>query len=145
MSYYIARTCSRPFDSVLADVDERLKGMGFCVLADIDVQATLKKKIGGEIPQYRVLVACNPRLAHEGLQLENKLGVLALCNVIVREAAKGQVEVACVDPITPLESTENAGLAVNAREVRRRLLNVLTAGSPSVRTPLAVSTQGHAS
>src|SRR5262245_271437 len=73
MSYYIARTCSRPFDSVLADVIERLNGMGFCVLADIDVQATLKKQIGSEIPQYRVLVTCNPRLANEGLQLENKL------------------------------------------------------------------------
>ena len=85
MTYYLATASSRPFDSVVANTIECLKAEGFGVLTDIDVQATLKSKIGVDVPKYRILGACNPQLAHEGLKLENKLGVLLPCNVIVRE------------------------------------------------------------
>jgi uncharacterized protein (DUF302 family) len=74
MSYYIA--VSGPFDSLIADVTGRLKTQGFGILSDIDVQATLKTKIGADIPKYRILGACNPRFAHEALKIEDKLGVL---------------------------------------------------------------------
>jgi uncharacterized protein (DUF302 family) len=130
MSYYIARTSSRPFDTVVADVIEHLKVEGFGVLTDIDVQATLKSKIGAEIPKYRILGACNPRFAHEALQLENKLGVLLPCNLIVREGADGRVEVASIDPVTAMERTGNPAMEATAHEVRRRLLNVLLAVAP---------------
>jgi len=127
MAYYIARTSARPFDAVVADVVERLKAEGFGVLTDIDVQATLKAKIGATMPKYRILGACNPAFAHEALQLENKLGVLLPCNVIVRETADGKVEVACVDPVVAMERTGNAALAPTAEEVRRRLASAIGA------------------
>lgn len=130
MSYYIAKTSSRAFDVVVADVVERLKAEGFGVLTDIDVQATLKSKIGAEMPKYRILGACNPHLAHEALKLENKLGVLLPCNVIVRETPDRHVEVASVDPVTAMERTGNPALASTAQEVRRRLLNTLSAVAP---------------
>jgi uncharacterized protein (DUF302 family) len=127
MGYYIARTSTRPFDAVVADVIERLKAEGFGVLTDIDVQATLKTKIGAEMPKYRILGACNPKFAHEALKLEDKLGVLLPCNVIVRETADGKVEVASVDPVTAMERTGNPALAPTAEEVRRRLASAIGA------------------
>lgn len=130
MGYYIARTSTRPFDTVVADVIERLKAEGFGVLTDIDVQATLKTKIGAEMPKYRILGACNPKFAHEALKLEDKLGVLLPCNVIVRETADGKVEVASVDPVTAMERTGNPALAPTAEEVRRRLASAIGAVAP---------------
>ncbi len=126
MSYYIARTVRKPFDSVITDVTARLKEQGFGLLTDIDVQATLKAKIGADVSRYRILGACNPHFAHEALKLEDKLGVLLPCNVIVRETADGQVEVASVDPVAAMERTGNPALAATAEEVRRRLTNALS-------------------
>jgi len=97
------------------------------VLTDIDVQATLKSKIGADMPKYRILGACNPRFAHEALKLEDKVGVLLPCNVIVRETADGRVEIASVDPVTAMERTGNPALAATADEVRRRLSSAITA------------------
>jgi uncharacterized protein (DUF302 family) len=127
MAYYISKICSRPFDTVVTDVIERLKAEGFGVLTDIDVQATLKAKIGADIPRYRILGACNPRLAHEGLKLENNLGVLLPCNVIVRETADRKVEVASVDPVNAMERTGNPALAATAEGVRQGLVRALDA------------------
>ena len=127
MSYYMAKVSSRPFEAVVADTIEQLKAEGFGVLTDIDVQATLKAKIGADLPKYRILGACNPKLAYGALQLEDKLGVLLPCNVIVRETAGGSVEVASVDPVTAMERTGNSQLASTAEEVRRRLSKALSA------------------
>ena len=125
MSYYISNTVKQPFDAVVADVTARLKENGFGLLTDIDVQATLKSKIGADIGKYRILGACNPRFAHEALQVEARLGVLLPCNVIVRETADGRVEVASVDPVVAMERTDNPALAPMAAEVRRLLTNAL--------------------
>ena len=125
MSYYLATTVTRPFDSVIAEVIERLKAEGFGVLTDIDVQATLKTKLGVDMPRYRILGACNPRYAHEALTIEDKLGVLLPCNVIVRESAEDHVEVASVDPVVAMERTGNPALARPALEVRRLLARVI--------------------
>ena len=121
MSYYIAKTVSGQFDVVVADITARLKAHGFGLLTDIDVQATLKAKIGADMAKYRILGACNPRFAHEALKLEDKLGVLLPCNVIVRETADGRVEIASIDPVASLERTENPALKASAEEVRRLL------------------------
>jgi uncharacterized protein (DUF302 family) len=126
VSYYISKIFSRPFDAVVADVTARLKEQGFGLLTDIDVQATLKSKIGVDIPKYRILGACNPRFAHEALQLEDKLGVLLPCNVIVRETEDRKVEVASVDPVVALERTGNVELRSTAEQVRRLLTKALT-------------------
>lgn len=130
MSYFIARISSRPFDAVVADVVNCLKAEGFGVLTDIDVQATMKAKIGAAMPKYRILGACNPQLAFDALKLENKLGVLLPCNVIVREATDHQVEVASVDPVNSMERTGNAALAGTAEQVRQKLARALSAVAP---------------
>ena len=121
MSYYISKTIDQPFDTVVADVTARLKEQGFGLLTDIDVQATLKSKVGADMGKYRILGACNPRFAHEALKMEDKLGVLLPCNVVVRETADKRVEVASVDPVAAMERTGNAALRSTAEEVRRLL------------------------
>ena len=121
MSYYLSRTVPLEFDTTVSRVKEALANEGFGVLTEIDVQATLKAKIGADLQGYRILGACNPALAYQGLQLEDKLGVLLPCNVIVRQAAPGRVEVAAIDPVTSMERTGNAQLASMAAEVRERL------------------------
>jgi uncharacterized protein (DUF302 family) len=122
MNYYISRLTDLPFDSAVAQTIERLKTQGFGVLTDIDIQATLKGKLGIEMRKYRILGACNPSFAHQALQLEDRLGVLLPCNVIVRETDDGKVEVASVDPVVAMEKTGNPLLVTTAQEVRRRLV-----------------------
>ncbi len=121
MSYYIARSVSMPFDAAVNETIAKLKDQGFGVLTDIDVQGTFKSKLGVDSPRYRILGACNPRLAHEALKAEERLGVLLPCNVIVRETREGKVEVAGVDPVEMMERTGNAGLRATAEQVRRLL------------------------
>ena len=125
MAYYISKSVRKPFDAVVADVTARLKEQGFGLLTDIDVQATLREKIGAQMDKYRILGACNPRFAHEALLREEKLGVLLPCNVIVRETADGGVEVASVDPVAAMERTGNPALRATAEEVRRLLASAI--------------------
>jgi uncharacterized protein (DUF302 family) len=125
VSYYLAATVDRPFEAVLAEIVERLKSEGFGVLTDIDIQAVLKAKLGVDMSRYRILGACNPQYAHEALNIEDKLGVLLPCNVIVRERPDGLIEVASVDPIVTMERTGNPALARPALEVRKRLAKVI--------------------
>ena len=126
MTYYISKTVDKPFDAVIADVTARLKEQGFGLLTDIDVQATLKAKIGADMGKYRILGACNPRFAHEALKIEDKLGVLLPCNVIVRETPDQRVEVASIDPVGAMERTGNPALRSTAEEVRRLLTNAVS-------------------
>jgi uncharacterized protein (DUF302 family) len=126
MGYYIAKTVSQPFETVVAEVTANLKEQGFGLLTDIDVQATLKSKIAAQMPRYRILGACNPRFAYEALQLEDKLGVLLPCNVIVRETEHGDVEVASIDPVSAMERTGNPALKSTAEEVRRLLSKAIS-------------------
>src|ERR1700674_1558312 len=126
MTYYISKTVDKPFDAVIADVTARLKEQGFGLLTDIDVQATLKAKIGADMGKYRILGACNPRFAHEALKIEDKLGVLLPCNVIVRETPDQRVEVASIDPVGAMERTGIPALRSTAEEVRRLLTNAVS-------------------
>ena len=121
MSYYLSRTVDAAFDEVVQRMAAALKEEGFGVLTDIDVQATLKSKLGADMPPYRILGACNPSFAHQALQIEDKLGVLLPCNVIVRDAGDGQTEVAAIDPVASMDRTGNPKLASIAEEVRVRL------------------------
>ena len=125
VAYYISRIVDLPFDAAVAAVTGRLKEHGFGLLSDIDVQATLKAKIGAEVGAYRILGACNPRFAHQALQIEDKLGVLLPCNVIVRETADGRVEIASIDPVGSMERTGNDALGPLALEVRRLLASAI--------------------
>ena len=125
MSYYLSRNVTAAFDEVVQRVTAALKEEGFGILTDIDVQATLKTKLGADMPSYRILGACNPSFAHQALQLEDKLGVLLPCNVILRDAGAGHTEVAAVDPVTSMDRTGNPKLAAVADEVRVRLLRAV--------------------
>ena len=125
MSYCIQTVTKRSFDQAVADVTAALAEEGFGVLSDIDVAATLKKKLNVDRPAYRILGACNPNFANQALQMESNLGVLLPCNVIVRQDEGGAVTVAAVDPIVQLGKTGNAALEPVAAQVRERLQRVV--------------------
>ena len=125
MSYYFAKTLKgRDFDDVVAHVTEALKAEGFGVLTQIDVRATLKKKIGADFHDYLILGACNPNLAHKALQAENKIGTMLPCNVIVQSVEDG-VEVAAIDPAASMMAVKNDELAAIAGDVRDRLARIV--------------------
>lgn len=121
VSYNLSRSLDLGLNMPISRVIAARKDKGFGILTDIDVQATLKAKIGADMPKYRVLAACNPRFAHQALQIEDKLGVLVPCNVIVRETADGKVEVAAIDPVSSMEHKGNTQLQGVARDVRPHL------------------------
>lgn len=121
MDYYFSTTLSRPFDEAVDAVTEALKAQGFGVLTTIDVRETLRRKLDVEFPRYTILGACNPRMAYKALQKEPRIGAMLPCNVIVRETAEGQVEVAAVDPVASMQAVENRELATVAMEVRAML------------------------
>jgi uncharacterized protein (DUF302 family) len=95
------------------------------VLTDIDVQETLKRKIGVDFRRYRILGACNPTMAHKALQAEDKIGTMLPCNVVVQELEDGAVEVAAIDPVASMQAVENPKLAETARAVREKLKAVV--------------------
>lgn len=125
MSYYISKTLSATFDEAVTRVTEALKTEGFGILTEIDVSATLKKKINVDYPAYRILGACNPALAHEALQLENKVGTMLPCNVVVRDVGNGKIEVAAIDPVASMQAIDNAALKQAASKVRAKLEKVI--------------------
>jgi uncharacterized protein (DUF302 family) len=98
---------------------------GFGVLTDIDVQATLKKKLDVSFRPYRILGACNPGMAHKALLAEDKIGTMLPCNVVVQELPSGKVEVSAVDPVASMQAVENPALAETAMKVREMLRQVI--------------------
>jgi uncharacterized protein (DUF302 family) len=125
MSYHFSKRLDGPFDQAVARVSEALKREGFGVLTDIDVSATLKAKLGEDFRPYRILGACNPQLAHQALQLEDKIGTMLPCNVVVQQHADGAVEVSAVDPVASMQAIQNPDLAEVAKEVQARLKRVV--------------------
>ncbi len=118
MAYYFSRTLDCPFDEAVRRATEALKAQGFGVLTEIDVQATFKTKIGVDFRPYRILGACNPKLAHEALSAEDKIGLMLPCNVIVQDAGGGRTEVAAIDPVASMQAVVNPGLGATAANVR---------------------------
>ncbi len=115
-----------PFEDVVTRTVEALAEQGFGILSDIDVKATLKKKLDVDFRQYRILGACNPPLAYQALTEEVDLGLLLPCNVIVYETGEGQCVVAAINPVKNLSIVGNADLEPVAEEVRKKLKTVLT-------------------
>jgi uncharacterized protein (DUF302 family) len=115
------------FDHAIEQVTQALEDEGFGVLSDIDVAATLKKKLGLDMPPYRILGACNPPLAHRALESEPSIGLLLPCNVVVREDGDGAVHVEFMDTDAVLQLVENPEVAQVAAEVRQRLGRVMQA------------------
>ena len=125
MSYYFNKTLNLSFDKAIARVTEELKKEGFGILTDIDVKATLKKKLDVEFRKYRILGACNPPFAYKALQAEDKIGTMLPCNVIVQEISDGQVEVTAIDPLASMQAVENPALKEIASEISNKLKTVI--------------------
>ena len=118
MSYYFTKTLSMPFTDAIGHVTDALAAKGFGVLTTIDVQATMKKKLGADMKPYTILGACNPHYAYRALQKEDRIGTMLPCNVIVTEPAPGTVEVSAVDPVASMQAISNPDLAEVASTVR---------------------------
>jgi len=127
MEYTIQTSVTGEFDDVVDTTIAALEDEGFGVLCDIDIQATLKEKLGEEFRQYRILGACNPPLALDGLTEEIELGALLPCNVIVYETDNGEVMVSAVDPQQLVGIADNDALDSIATEVNERFERVLSA------------------
>jgi uncharacterized protein (DUF302 family) len=125
--YGYGKRVQRSFDEAVDDVVAALQQEGFGVLSDIDVAATLKKKIGADIPPYRILGACNPPLAQRAIEAEPSIGLLLPCNVVVRQDRAGAVHVEVMNTEAILQLVDKPAVTALAKEVRERLDRVLAA------------------
>ena len=125
MSYYFSKIVNEDFDKAIEKVTGKLKEEGFGVLTEIDVKATLKKKLDLDFKKYKILGACNPPFAYKALQAEDKIGIMLPCNIVVEENSDGKVEVSAVDPIASMQAVKNESLGAVAEEVRNKLKKVI--------------------
>jgi uncharacterized protein (DUF302 family) len=125
MAYYNSKLINGSFDGAIAKVTEELKREGFGVLTEIDVQDTLKKKLDVDFRRYKILGACNPPNAYKALSIEENIGVLLPCNVIVQEKENGKIQISTVNPMESMQAVNNPALAEVANEVSSKLLKVL--------------------
>lgn len=125
--YGFGKTVSYAFDEAISRVTQALQAEGFGILSDIDVAATLKKKLDVAMPPYRILGACNPPLAHRAIEAEPSIGLLLPCNVVVRQDEQGKVQVEFMDTDAVLKLVDKPAIAALATEVRQRLERVMHA------------------
>ena len=125
--YAFGKTVATPYEETLARAAAALAAEGFGVLTEIDVAATLKAKLGKDMPPYRILGACNPQLAHRVIDIEPQIGALLPCNVVVRVDPAGRTVVEIMDPAAGMALVDHPGVAPVAAEVRSRLERVLAA------------------
>lgn len=125
MTYHLSTIIEVPFDDVILETTDALKRHGFGILTEIDVQATLKRKLGVDFKPYKILGACNPQMAYLALQAEDRIGTMLPCNVIVQQREGEQVEVSAVDPVASMMAVENPKLVEAAVEVREMLRQVI--------------------
>ena len=125
MSYYFAKTLALGFDDAVRLTTEALKREGFGIITEIDVKDTLQKKINVDFRPSRILGACNPALAHEALQIEDKVGAMLPCNVVVQDKGDGNTEVAAIDPVASMQAIDNPRLKQAAGRVQAKLKSVI--------------------
>lgn len=128
MSYYINKTLKNiSFEEGIARITDSLKNEGFGILTEIDLKATLKKKLDVDFYNYKILGACNPEFAYKALLAENKIGTMLPCNVIVQEKTPGEIEISAVDPMASMQAVESENLGGLAKEVKAKLENCINA------------------
>ena len=125
MTYHLSAKLAVPFATAIELTEGALKEEGFGVISRIDIQQTLKAKIDVDFRPYTILGACNPKLAHEALLLEDKVGTMLPCNVIVQQLDSGAVEVAAIDPVASMQAIENPELLKAASLVNEKLARVI--------------------
>ena len=125
MAYYFSKILPVDFDHAVERTTSALKEAGFGIITEIDVRDTLKKKINVDFRRYRILGACNPKLAHEALQIEDKVGTMLPCNVVVQDAGDGKTEVSAIDPVASMMAIDNPRLRQAAEIVQGKLKQVI--------------------
>jgi uncharacterized protein (DUF302 family) len=125
MTYYFGKTLPVGFDEAVRQTIDALKGEGFGIITEIDVKKTCKEKLGVAFRNYRILGACNPKLAYDALQLEDKVGTMLPCNVVVNEITQDRTEVAAIDPVASMQAIDNPQLKQSAERVRTLLQKVI--------------------
>lgn len=125
MSYYLDRTVELPFEEAEKRIREELEKEGFGIISEVNVHELFKKKLGVDFRKYKILGACNPRLAYNALEKEDKIGVLLPCNVVLQEKGPDLTEIAAVDPMRSMEMIANPGLKEVAFEAQSRLKKAL--------------------
>ena len=126
MTYYQQKTIkNKSISEVRTEVESALKNEGFGILTEIDIQATMKKKLGKDYAPYLILGACNPVFADQVLEAEPHIGTLLPCNVTIREVGTGEYEVAIMDPAAAMSAVNNPKIETLAGEVREKLIRVL--------------------
>lgn len=125
--YYFKTTVDLSYDQAVERIRETLADEGFGVLTEIDVKATLKEKLDVDFKPYIILGACNPSLAYKTLQVEEQIGLMLPCNVVVQETADGGSIVAALNPLVAMESVDNPELEPLAKEVAQKLRRAIQA------------------
>ena len=125
MNYYYNTIVNGSFESIEAKVIELLKNEGFGVLTQIDMQQTLKKKLDVDFKKYKILGACNPPFAYKALQVEDKIGTMLPCNIIIQELSPNNIEVSAVNPLITMQTVSNETLKIIAYEVSIKLENII--------------------
>ena len=125
MSYYYSKIVSSSFEETLENVAELLQNEGFGIITEVDIQKTLKTKLNVDFNRYKILGACNPSLAYNALSLENKIGAMLPCNIIVQQLSDNKIEVAAINPIVSMQSVKNKDLMNLAETVSQKLRNVI--------------------
>jgi len=125
MSYYFSKEIDLSFEDAITRVTEELKKEGFGVLTEIDVKATLKKKLDADFRNYRILGACKPPLAHQALQAEPHIGLMLPCNVVVQDGENGKTLVSAIDPVASMQAVDNSSLGAVAGQVGPKLQRVI--------------------
>lgn len=125
MNYYMNKIVNADFEQAVQQVIGALKTEGFGVLSEINIDEKLKEKLGVDFRKYKILGACNPAYAYKALQLEDKIGVMLPCNVIIQETKDGLVEVSAVNPMTSMSGVNNPKLMDIAGEIQAKLIAVI--------------------
>ena len=121
MNYYYTKELNSSFEDALAKTKQAWVEKGFGVISEIDLKEKFKEKLNIEFREYRILGACNPKMAYQAIEQEDKIGVLLPCNVVVQERLDGKIEVSAVNPMETMSAVQNSNLELIAKEVSSKL------------------------
>lgn len=125
MNYNISKKVNANFHDTISKITDELKKEGFGIITEIDLQQKFKEKLGIDFRNYKILGTCNPALAHKAIQLEDKIGIMLPCNIVVQEHENGEVEVSAINPLASIGAVQNDKLLSIANEVSEKLKTVI--------------------